>query len=94
MSQMALHTLVGTALTDPRFCDDLLNGRRHTLLTDFDLTDEEREAVLVIQAGSIQVFAAQLNEWLKAQESPIFHPNTAVAMPRLSLQPPAWSTFR
>jgi hypothetical protein len=69
MSQMALHTLVGTALTDSRFCNDLLNGRRHTLLADFDLTDEEQEAVLVIEADSIQKFAAHLHEWLRAQES-------------------------
>jgi hypothetical protein len=71
MSQMTLHTLVGTALTDPRFCHDLLNGRRHTLLADFDLTDEEREAVMVIEAKSIQDFAAHLHEWLRAQENHI-----------------------
>ena len=52
MSQMTLHTLVGTALTDPRFCDDLLNGRRHTLLADFDLTDEEREAARATREAS------------------------------------------
>jgi hypothetical protein len=69
MSQMALHTLVGTALTDSRFCHDLLNGRRRTLLADFDLTDEEQEAVMVIEANSIQDFAAHLHEWLKTQES-------------------------
>ena len=93
MSQMALHTLVGTALTDPRFCHDLLNGRRHTLLADFNLTDEEREVVLAIQAESIREYAIQLNEWLN-QKSPISHPNTAVAMPYSSLRSPAWSTFR
>jgi hypothetical protein len=68
MSQMTLHTLVGTALTDSRFCHDLLNGRRHALLADFDLTDEERKAVLAIQAESIQEFAAHLYEWLRGQE--------------------------
>lgn len=46
MAHMALQILVGTALTDPRFCHDLLNGRRHTLLAEFDLTEEERKAVL------------------------------------------------
>jgi len=87
MSQMALHTLVGTALTDPRFCHDLLNGRRHTLLSEFDLTDEERGLVMVVEAGSIQEFAVLLCECLKAQESPVSHPNTAVAV----LYPPLWS---
>ena len=97
MPQMALHILVGTALTDPRFCHDLLNGKRHTLLHEFDLTDEERKAVLAIQAESIQEFAAQLCEWLKAQESAISHPtntNTAAAVSRPLLRPPVGSAFR
>ena len=94
MSQMALQILVGTALTDPRFCHDLLNGRRHTLLPEFDLTDEEREVVMVVEAGSIQEFAVQLCEWLKAQESPVSHPNTAVAVPYPRLRSPVWSAFR
>jgi hypothetical protein len=94
MSQMALHAIVGTALTDPKFCNDLLNGRRHTLLIKFDLTDEEREAILVIEAESIQEFAAHLCEWLEAQESLISHPPTAVAMPYLSLRSPFGSVFR
>jgi hypothetical protein len=87
MSHMALHTLVGTALTDRRFCHDLLNGRRHTLLTEFDLTDKERKAVLAIRAESIQAFAAQLNEWLKAQEGPASLPPTDGTV----TYPPQWS---
>ncbi len=83
MSQMALHTLVGTALTDPRFCHDLLNGRRRTLLADFDLTDEERKAVLAIQVESIQAFAAQLCEWLKAQDACKSYPPAAASVPYL-----------
>ena len=93
MSQMALHALVGTALTDRKFCNDLLNGRRHTLLSEFDLTDEERQAVTVVNAESIQEFAAQLCEWLKAQESPVSHPNTAVAVPYPPLRSPVRSAF-
>jgi len=94
MSQMTLHTLVGTALTDLKFCDNLLNGRRHTLLAEFDLSDEEREAVMVVKAESIQEFAAQLCEWLKAQESPISHPNTAVAVLYPPLRSPVGFAFR
>jgi len=85
---MALHALVGTALTDPQFCNDLLNGRRHTVLAKFDLTDEEREVVLVIKAKSIQEFAVHLCEWLEAQESPISHTATAVAVPYPPLRSP------
>ena len=93
MSQIALQTLVGTAVTDPRFCHDLLNGRRRTLLAEFDLTDEEREVVLGVEAGSIQVFAAQLGEWLEAQESLMFHPSMAVSAPYLFLRSPVRSAF-
>lgn len=78
MSQISLHTLVGTALTDRQFCHDLLNGKRRTLLTQFDLTKEEQEAILSIQAETLQEFASQLCEWLKAQKSPTFYPNTAL----------------
>jgi hypothetical protein len=91
---MALHALVGTALTDPEFCNDLLNGRRHTVLAKFDLTDEEREVVLVIEAKSIQEFAAHLCEWLEAQESPYPFPATAVAAPYPFLRSPFGSVFR
>jgi hypothetical protein len=93
MSQIALHTLVGTALTDSKFCHDLLNGRRHSLLPEFDFTDEEQEAVLTIQADSIQAFAAQLCQWLKAEETPISYPPTAVAVPYLPLRSPVGSAF-
>lgn len=94
MSQMALQTLVGTALTDYEFCNDLLNGRRHTLLAKFDLTDEEQEVVLVIEADSIQEFAAHLCEWLEAQKSLTSHPATAVAVPYPPLRVPFGSAFR
>lgn len=94
MAQMALHTLVGTALTDPRFCHDLLNGRRPTLLTKFDLTNEEREVVLGVKAESIQDFAAQLCEWLKARESLVSYPAAAVSVPYLPLRAPVVAAFR
>jgi hypothetical protein len=94
MAQTALHTLVGTALTDPEFCHDLLNGRRAALLTKFDLTDEEREFVLFIEAESIQEFAARLCEWLKVQENPIPHPPLAVAVRHPSVRSPIGAAFQ
>jgi len=80
MAHMALQILVGTALTDPQFCHDLLNGRRRTLLGQFDLTEEEREAVLGVEAESIQEFAAQLWHWLTAQEN-LLSPIPMAAVP-------------
>ncbi len=66
MSAIALQTLIGTALVDREFCEELLNGKRPILLADFDVTDEEQEIVLIIKAGSIREFAIGLYEWLTA----------------------------
>lgn len=65
MSKEILSLLVGTALTDPEFCAKLLKGERHTLLAEFDFTEEERKAILAVRAESIQEFAAQLCERLQ-----------------------------
>jgi hypothetical protein len=66
MSKMVLQTLIGTALVNPEFCEDLLNGKRPTILAEFDLTDEEREFALAIETDSVQEFAVGLYEWLAA----------------------------
>lgn len=73
MSETALCMLVGTALTDSEFRDKLLRGERHSLLAEFDLTDEERKAILAIEAESVREFAAQLCERLEIQESLVSH---------------------
>jgi hypothetical protein len=100
MSSMALQILVGTALTDGGFCERLLNGSRHNLLTDFDLTDEERQAVLGISAASIQEFAARLCEWLEVWQSPgprpsesgaALHPSLRASVGFLSPSDRTWS---
>jgi len=64
MSITELKTLIGAALIDPEFCETLLSKKRNTSLAGFDLTHEEREAVLSIKADSIQEFAVRLYEWL------------------------------
>jgi hypothetical protein len=87
MSNMALQILVGTALTDTRFCEGLLNGSRRSLVADFDLTDEERRVVLEIRAASIQEFAAELSEWLEEWSGDGRRPSEGMARPR-SLAPP------
>ncbi len=67
MSEEELCILVSTALTDSEFREELLRGDRHALLAEFDLTDEEWEVILAIEAESVQEFAAQLCERLKVQ---------------------------
>lgn len=65
MSEMELCKLVGAALTDSEFRDKLLRRECHALLDEYDLTEEEREAILAIEAESVQGFAAQLCERLE-----------------------------
>lgn len=67
MAHRALQRIISIAVTDPEFCDRLLNGTRHTLLTEFDLSDEEHKALMAINAASLQEFAAHLEEWLQTR---------------------------
>jgi len=64
VSEVTLQALVGTALVDRRFGEELLNGKRPLLVAEFDLTDEERKAILSVEAGSVQEFAVGLYERL------------------------------
>jgi hypothetical protein len=66
MSAIEIKTLVGTALIDREFCEALLDRNRRPSLAEYDLTDEEREAILQIKADSVQEFALRLHEWLIA----------------------------
>ena len=76
MSSTALQALIGTALIDHEFCKGLLNARRLTLLTQFDLTDKEREILSTIKANSIYTFAVNLHERLTDQKRPVYLPLT------------------
>ena len=51
MSVAALKTVIGATLVDREFCEELLDGNRLTILSEFDLADEEQEAVLAIEAS-------------------------------------------
>ncbi len=94
MSNTALQVLVGTALTNQRFCEGLLNGSRRRLLADFDLTDEEKQAVMTIDAASIQEFAARLCDWLEVTEATPSRASTAVIASQPLWQSPAENGFR
>ena len=66
MSATELKTIIGTVLIDRKFCEALLNEKRHVSLMEFDLTDEEQEVILNIEADSIQESAVRLYDWLTA----------------------------
>jgi hypothetical protein len=62
--------MVATALVDLEFCAKLLNGQRPMIITEFDLTEAEKEVVLGIRADTIEEFAEGLVEWLEAEKAP------------------------
>jgi hypothetical protein len=86
MSNIALNILVGTALTDTRFCERLLNGSCQTLMADFDLSDEERRAIMKIRAQSIQEFAAELSASLDSWAAEGHRPSVTVLARYSALQ--------
>jgi len=75
-----MQKLVGTAITDRRFREGLLNGGRQRLLAQFGLSDEEIALLLAIHAESLEGFAAELQRRLESQRR-FFRPPTAVSRP-------------
>ena len=71
MSTESIQAIVGTAITDKQFMHDLLNSRRESAISRFDLTPEEHSVISKIEANSIEQFASQLDEWLLRREQEI-----------------------
>jgi len=67
MARIALQNLLGAALIDREFCEELLTKRQLVLLIQFELTDEERELVMSIKADSFQDLAEELYDWLQSR---------------------------
>jgi len=55
-----LDELVWMALTDPAFRERLLNGQRREIVDTFGLTEAERQAVLAVNADTLDDFAGAL----------------------------------
>ncbi|MGD2103844.1 MAG: hypothetical protein PVJ55_01865 [Anaerolineae bacterium] len=70
MSHAGIKQLVGAALVDRDVFEGLKNGKRSALLAGFDLTDEEREMLDSLEAGSVQDLADSLHGWLMEQSEP------------------------
>lgn len=66
MTHRALQDLIGRAIVDKDYRDQLLNGNREQALAQLDLTDEERTTVDSIEAQSLEEFAGQLHDWIEA----------------------------
>lgn len=57
-----IDALIWRAFTDVAFQKGLLNGRRPELVDAMDLTAEEKQAILAVEADSLEAFAGALCE--------------------------------
>lgn len=64
MAFESLQAVVGTAVVDQNFRRALLNGPRRRVISSFNLTNEEEDAVMRIRADSFEAFAGQLDRWI------------------------------
>ncbi len=65
MRHRALQTLVGRAIVDKGFREQLLNGNRERVIAEFDLSDDELRAIRSIKAQSFEAFAGELHSWIE-----------------------------
>ena len=63
MSQLHLNAIVTQALLDDEFQAAILNGPRRARLAAFDLTEQEREAVLAMPAHDLDGFIRQIDAY-------------------------------
>lgn len=76
MMHRSVQALIGRAIVDKDFRNQLLNGRRELALAQFDLTDEEKQVICSIEAQSFEEFAREIHAWIeliegKAQRRPL-----------------------
>jgi hypothetical protein len=60
MPTRKMDMLMWAALTDTTFREGLLNGRRPELVSQLNMTDTEKQAILAIRADSLEAFAGAL----------------------------------
>jgi hypothetical protein len=88
-----LQLLVGKAGLDRTLCAGLLNGNRGQVISKFDLSAVEEEAVLAVEATSLQEFARALQDWIERQngypgEARVYATRPAPARALAALSPP------
>jgi hypothetical protein len=60
MSQDAVQKVIGRAITDAEFRQQLIDDA-HTACADYDLTEEELAALEALDADSLKAFAGKLD---------------------------------
>jgi hypothetical protein len=64
MAYESLQAVVGAAIVDSGFRKALLNGSRRRVISSFNLSNDEVNAVMEIRADSLAQFAGQLDSWI------------------------------
>ena len=67
MATNGLGCLIMTAVIDPAFRERLV-AEPADVVGDFDLTNDEQEALVSIRAGSFTEFAARVHRWLEQRD--------------------------
>jgi hypothetical protein len=65
MSRLHVNAIVTRALLDDDFRAGLLNGQRRARLAAFDLSEQERNAILAIETHDLNQFIGQVDRWLQ-----------------------------
>jgi hypothetical protein len=68
MSTLALNAFVTKTLLDDKFQKDILNGERLERINEFDLSNDEKKAILSIQADNVKQFIHEVNQWMSVFE--------------------------
>ncbi len=68
MNHSRLQILAGAARMDTILCERLLNGQRRQVAVEFGLSRREVDAVMEIEASTVQDFAVGLLNWMTQQQ--------------------------
>jgi hypothetical protein len=66
MTSIKLNAMVTKALTDSRFCADILNGHRRERIQEYNLAENVEQAVMGIKAKNLDQFIRSLETWMTA----------------------------
>jgi hypothetical protein len=69
MTYFMLNAILTRALLDAQFCKDILNGKRHERISEYELTPLEKKAILSIEAENVDQFIHQITNWMYTQEN-------------------------
>ena len=79
----SFQSVIGNAVIDTEFRKGLLNGKRRHILSAFNLSSQEVEFAMRINANSLEEFAGQLDSWISHEQGMVEPP----ALPAKVLRP-------